>query len=170
MGSRRDLTSYLFWRDKVSVKNKKEWVRENSPTDTMGSEIEYSIILFDGFCNLCNRWVNFVIDHDPEGKFRFASLQSETGQRVLLEYGSPENFPDSIVFVENGQCFLYSTSILRIIRRLNGVWPMLFVFTVIPETIRDWIYRWVASRRYQWFGKQDTCRKPTPDLEARFLK
>lgn len=136
----------------------------------MESGLEYSVILFDGFCNLCNGWVNFVIDHDPEGTFRFASLQSETGQRILAEHGSPADFPDSIVLVEDGQCFFYSASILRIVRRLNGIWPMLFVFTVIPAAIRDWIYRKVASRRYQWFGKQDTCRMPTPDLEARFLK
>jgi len=142
----------------------------NMPTGPVDPEFKYSIILFDGLCNLCNGWVNFVIDHDSGEKFRFASLQSETGQRILLEHGLPAKFSDSIVLVEDGQCFFYSTSILRTIKKLNGIWSMLFVFTVIPAMIRDWIYRWVAFRRYQWFGKQKTCRIPTQNLESRFLK
>lgn len=154
----------------MSAINKKEWEKENSPPGPVDSGCKHSIILFDGLCNLCNGWVNFVIDHDSEGKFRFASLQSETGRRILLEYELPAKFLDSIVLIEDGRRFLYSTSILRTVGRLDGIWSMLFVFRVIPATIRDWIYRWVASRRYQWFGKRQTCRIPTRDLEARFLK
>jgi predicted DCC family thiol-disulfide oxidoreductase YuxK len=133
-------------------------------------DVPASIILFDGVCNLCNGWVNFVIERDPDMNFHFAALQSEAGQRILLEMGLPEDFLDSIVLVENGKYFLYSTSILRPMRRLNKLWPALYVFIVIPKGFRDWIYLWIASNRYWWFGKQDACGLPTPEVESRFLK
>ncbi len=41
------------------------------------------IILFDGQCNVCNRFVQFVIRRDPAGKFQFAPLQSEQAARAL---------------------------------------------------------------------------------------
>lgn len=132
-------------------------------------DISASIILFDGVCNLCNGWVNFVIDRDPDKNFHFAALQSEAGQRILLEIGLPGDFLDTIVLVENGKYFLYSTSILRTMRRLNKLWPIFYGLVMIPQKLRDWIYRWIASNRYLWFGKDDACRLPTPEEEKRFL-
>lgn len=133
-------------------------------------DIPSSIILFDGVCNLCNGWVNFVMDRDPDKKFHFAALQSEAGQRILLEIGLQDDFLDSIVLVENGKYYLFSTSILRTMRHLNKLWPISYVLILIPRVLRDWGYRWIASNRYLWFGKQDACRFPTPEVEDRFLK
>ncbi|MBO6576119.1 MAG: thiol-disulfide oxidoreductase DCC family protein [Rhodothermales bacterium] len=127
------------------------------------------IILFDGVCNLCNGAVNYVIDHDPQGTFRFGSLQSEAAAELLDRAGLPEDYLDSIVLVEGDAFFAGSDAALRIARRLSGPARWLWPLRVVPRPIRDAVYGWIARNRYRWFGKQDTCRIPTPDLEARFI-
>jgi len=134
-----------------------------------------AIILFDGVCNLCNGFVNFVIDRDPSGVFRFAALQSNAGQRLVREQGAvPETGGEaallqSVMLIENGQVYRRSTAALRIARRLTSPWPLLYAFVVVPEPIRDAVYDWVAAHRYDWFGTRDQCRVPTPALKDRFL-
>ena len=130
----------------------------------------YSIILFDGICNLCNQWVNFVITRDVNNEFRFASLQSEVGRQILFKAGLPTDCLDSIVLVEKGKAYLYSTSILRTMKHLNRLWPVMYILIAVPSALRDRVYKWVASNRYSWFGKQKACLVPTPEIESRFLK
>jgi len=125
-------------------------------------------VLFDGVCNFCNRSVNFIIEHDREGYFMFAPLQSETGLDLLRRY-SVDQAADSIVLIEDEQAFTYSTAALRIARRLDGIWKLAYVFIVLPKPLRDWLYRLLAKFRYRLFGKRDECMIPTPELRARFL-
>jgi predicted DCC family thiol-disulfide oxidoreductase YuxK len=128
------------------------------------------IILFDGVCNLCQWAVRFIIERDPGAIFRFASLQSEVGQRLLAEHGltiSPD--PDSIVLIAGGRAYTHTDAALRIARRLSGPWPLLWVFIGLPRALRDPVYRFIARNRYRWFGRQETCWMPTPALRARFL-
>jgi len=131
---------------------------------------ESSVILFDGICNLCNGIVQFIIKRDPKGKFRFASLQSESGQKLLGKFGLPSDEFDSIVLIEGEQYFLKSTAGLRIIKELGGHWKLLFVFIYLPASFRDFIYDQIASSRYRIFGKRESCMIPTPELKARFLE
>ncbi|QPJ62413.1 MAG: thiol-disulfide oxidoreductase DCC family protein [Candidatus Nitronauta litoralis] len=132
-------------------------------------ESEGSIILFDGVCNLCNGTVNFIVDRDPDLQFRMASLQSEAGQHFLDQYNLPKDDFETIVLIEDGQVFTHSTSILRITKKLSGLWPVFSIFLLVPKPIRDWCYRWVSTNRYRWFGKEETCRIPTPEMAHRFL-
>ena len=128
------------------------------------------VLLFDGVCNLCNSSVNFVIDHDPNGHFKFAALQSEFGQAKLKELGlNTEDF-DSIVLLSNGRFFEKSTAALKVARRLTGLWPLLYTFIIIPPFIRHAVYNFIAKNRYKWFGKEDSCRIPTPELRQRFME
>jgi predicted DCC family thiol-disulfide oxidoreductase YuxK len=128
-------------------------------------------ILFDGVCNLCNGFVQFVIRHDRAGHFHFAALQSEAARALLARHGQPlpAPEPDSVVLVENGQVYTHSEAVLRIAGRLGGLWPVLSAGRVLPRFLRDAVYRWVARHRYQWFGRQESCLLPTPELKARFL-
>jgi predicted DCC family thiol-disulfide oxidoreductase YuxK len=130
---------------------------------------EKATILFDGVCNLCNASVNFVIDRDPAGYFRFGALQSEEGRSLLASLSYPGNYLDSILLVENGEVFRDSDAAVRIAKHLAGAWSMLYHFRWIPRPVRDGVYRWVARNRYRWFGRRDVCRIPTPELKARFL-
>ena len=136
----------------------------------MSSTSRNAVILFDGVCNLCNGAVNFVIDRDPVGTFRFAPLQSDVGERLLANSGVSGGDLDTIVLVEDGEVFVRSTAALRIARRLSGPWPLLSVFLAVPRPLRDAVYDWVAVNRYDWFGKRDQCRVPTPALKDRFLE
>lgn len=134
-----------------------------------------AVVLFDGVCNLCNASVNFIIDRDKPGYFRFAPLQSERASELLIAQGkkplAPGTDPDSISLLEDGKLYEQSTAALRIAKRLSGAWPMLYYLSIwIPRPIRDFVYRIVARNRYRWFGKSDACRMPTPALKARFLE
>jgi predicted DCC family thiol-disulfide oxidoreductase YuxK len=128
-------------------------------------------ILFDGVCNLCNGFVQFVIQRDKAGYFRFASLQSAAGQALLAEHGIRLGAvgPETVVLVEQNRTYTHSTAVLRIARRMGGGWPLLYVFSAVPRFVRDAAYRFVARHRYQWFGQRDACMLPTPALRQRFL-
>lgn len=128
-----------------------------------------AVILFDGVCNLCDGFVQFVIARDPAARFRFAALQSGVGQELLRSYGiKVAATPESIVLIENNHIYTHSQAVLRILRQLSG-WRWLYGFVVLPRVLRDAAYRWVARNRYRWFGRQDACLIPTPALQARFL-
>lgn len=136
----------------------------------MGSDTEINkVVFFDGVCNLCNSSVNFLIDRDPNGKFRLASLQSEFAGNFLPQYGVDPSKVDSIAFFVDGKLYRRSRAVLEVARRMRGGWPLLYAFVIIPGFLRDVIYNWIARNRYKWFGKQDSCRMPTPELKSRFL-
>ncbi len=128
-----------------------------------------NIVLFDGVCNLCDRSVQFIIRHDPTGRFRFASLQSDAGQTLLREYGIVGSPPESIVLVEGGRLFTHSTAALRIARHLRFPWSLAAVFLLVPTPLRNSVYRVIARNRYRWFGKKEACLLPSPEVRARFL-
>lgn len=134
-------------------------------TDTQVNEV----VFFDGVCNLCNSSVNFLIDRDPKARFRLSSLQSEFAQQFLPQFGVDTSKIDSIAFYVDGKLYRRSRAVLEIARRMRRAWPLMYVFVIIPGFLRDAIYNWIARNRYKWFGKQDTCRVPTPNLKSRFL-
>ncbi|WP_111597362.1 thiol-disulfide oxidoreductase DCC family protein [Chitinophaga skermanii] len=130
----------------------------------------YSIILFDGVCNLCNSSVLFVLKRDPRNRFRFAALQSDIGQQLIAQHlPTGEVLPDSIVLIEGGRLYVKSTAALKIARKLPGAWPLLYGFMIFPRFIRDAVYSFIAKNRYRWFGKKDACMVPTPALKSKFL-
>ena len=125
-------------------------------------------ILFDGVCNLCNGFVQFVIARDPAAQFRFGALTTPAAQDLLRAAGVT-NAPDSIVLLEDDGVYFQSDAALRIVRRLTFPWPLAYGLVVVPRFVRDWVYDIIAARRYKWFGRRDACMVPTPDLKQRFL-
>jgi predicted DCC family thiol-disulfide oxidoreductase YuxK len=128
------------------------------------------IVLFDGVCNLCNGAVRFIVARDPDARYRFAALDSDAARAVLRQIGVRTTLPDSIVLVDNTGVSSRSTAALRIARRLTFPWPLLYVFMLVPRPLRDAVYDFVARNRYRWFGRQELCLVPTPDLRGRFLE
>ena len=127
------------------------------------------ILLFDGHCNLCNAWVQFIVKRDSAGTIRFASLQSGAGRRMLEKYKIDANYIDSLVFFEEERYFVSSTAALKVLAYLSG-WERYFQFLVlVPRPFRDIVYRLVANNRYKWFGRREKCMIPTPELIDRFL-
>ncbi|HMO40400.1 MAG TPA: thiol-disulfide oxidoreductase DCC family protein [Saprospiraceae bacterium] len=127
------------------------------------------ILLFDGVCNLCNGFVQFVIRRDPHGKFLFAALQSEIGRQLLRQAQLPTDEISTVVLYDKGQFYTHSDVGLRVFRQMGGLWPVLYGLMIVPKFIRDRIYNWIARNRYRWFGQRETCMIPTPELKARFL-
>jgi predicted DCC family thiol-disulfide oxidoreductase YuxK len=128
------------------------------------------IILFDGVCNLCNASINFVIDRDKNRYFRYSALQSESGATFLEKFQMPTSVFNSIILIEGEKYYTRSTAALRIARKMDGLWPLMYGFIIIPPFIRNFVYDFIAKNRYKWFGKEETCRIPTPELKSLFLE
>ncbi|RED66000.1 thiol-disulfide oxidoreductase DCC family protein [Cohnella lupini] len=127
------------------------------------------LLLIDGQCNLCHGITRFVIARDPAATFRFASLQSGTGRRLLETGGLPTTEMNTVVMIDNGRYYTKSTAALRICKNLGGPWKLLYAGIVVPPAIRNRVYDFIAKRRYRWFGRQDSCLMPTEDIRRRFL-
>jgi predicted DCC family thiol-disulfide oxidoreductase YuxK len=138
---------------------------ENSP----GTRTDSAVILFDGVCNFCNAWVNFVIDRDQRGEFCFATQQSPGGQAFLHGREVPAPSLSSIILLADDHVYIESTAMLRVCARLQSPWRFLALLLIIPRPVRDAAYRWFAKHRYRWFGRSETCRVPTPDVRGRFI-
>lgn len=128
------------------------------------------IILFDGVCNLCNRTVQFVIKRDKKDEFRFATLQGKVGQQLIKERHIDTANTDSIILIEPGIAYYTkSTAALKIGTSFGGVWKLLSILELIPSSLSDIVYDFVARNRYKWYGKKEACMIPTPELKAKFL-
>ncbi|EKN67215.1 thiol-disulfide oxidoreductase DCC family protein [Schinkia azotoformans] len=128
-----------------------------------------AIILFDGVCNFCDQTVNFLINHDTDENFLFASLQSNAGQDLLKKFNLPTEHFDSFIYVKGEKYFTKSTAALHIAKDLRKWWQLLYILILIPGPIRDRCYDWIAKNRYKWFGKKQECAIPTPEIRKRFL-
>jgi predicted DCC family thiol-disulfide oxidoreductase YuxK len=128
-----------------------------------------SIVLFDGYCLLCEWSVKFILKRDRKKRFLFTSLQSENGIKLLKQFSIPDNYNKSVVLIENESVFLESDAALLISKNLRGLWPMLYVFIYLPKSFRDWIYRYISKNRFKWFTKKTDCYLPTSEERKRFL-
>jgi len=128
------------------------------------------VILFDGVCNLCNGFAQFVIARDPAGRFQFAALQSDSARRLLARLDGFGGVSDSVVLVDGGRVYTRSSAVLRIARGLRFPWPLARALIIVPRPLRDWVYDLVARHRYRWFGRKDVCMMPTTEMRARFLE
>ena len=136
----------------------------------MDSDNKHQIVLFDGVCNLCSGGVQFIIKRDKKDLFRFASLQSELGKKLLSERKIDPNITDSMVLIQPGKAYyLRSDAALEIGKQFTGPWKLLSVFQWVPSSIRNIVYDFVAHNRYRWFGKKESCMIPSPELREKFL-
>jgi predicted DCC family thiol-disulfide oxidoreductase YuxK len=127
------------------------------------------VVLFDGVCNLCNGWVDFVIHHDQAVRIRFAPLQAPAAGRLLEGTTVRRDQRDTVVLVDGSGVWTESNAVLRVTRLLEFPYRLLYGLVVVPRPIRDWVYRLVARNRFRLFGRRDTCRMPTPEERERFL-
>ncbi len=133
------------------------------------NEQHYKIILFDGVCNFCNFWVNFIIDRDKKNQFRFAALQSQIGKELLTKFDLPENDFDSFILISQNKILKKSSAAFEIAKDLNGWLKIFSPLKLLPNSFNDFIYDLVAKNRYKIFGKRDVCRIPTEEDKIKFL-
>lgn len=125
---------------------------------------ETNIILYDGYCNLCNATLQYILKRDKKRVFQYYALQSKEAELLLLKNFAEKNIPDSIILLTEGQLYTRSEAIFKILPQLGKGYKILFVFKIIPRRWRDKIYDWIATNRYKWFGKTDQCTVINPSL------
>ena len=128
------------------------------------------VIVFDGVCVLCSRWVDFILRHDRAGCFRLAAMQGEHGRALLAAHGLSVDDPVSFLLVQEGVGYTDTDAIVRVLRRLGRRWRLAGIaLSVLPRWLRDPAYRCIARHRYRWFGRRAQCRLPEPAQAWRFL-
>ncbi len=127
------------------------------------------VIVFDGVCTLCSRWVRFLLRFDRRGRYRFAAMQGAHGRRLMRAHGLDPDDPLSFLLVEQGRAHTDTDAIVRVLAGLGGIWQLARLARLLPRPLRDRGYRWLARNRYRWFGRHDACYLPTPAQAARFL-
>ncbi|MCO5141637.1 MAG: DCC1-like thiol-disulfide oxidoreductase family protein [Oligoflexia bacterium] len=127
----------------------------------------HQIVFFDGVCNLCNGFIDFLISRDSEGIFQVASLQGVTARSYVSQ--SARDDLQSVVLWAQGQTYSQSDAILMILPQLGGGWFFMKMFWIFPKFIRDFFYQLIAKNRYRLFGKKESCRLPTREERSRFL-
>lgn len=136
-------------------------------------QTRHDVVLFDGICNLCNGSVRFILKRDRAARFRFASFQSDSGQRLLREIGMSPDYRESFLLLEpNEGCWRVrqkTDAALSVASRLSQPWPLCAIFRLVPPALRDLVYDWVGRNRYRWFGQRQDCPLPEPEWAGRFL-
>ena len=149
-----------------------------SPSSAMPSTLNHkNVILFDGVCNFCNRWVNFVIDNDPNQIFKFAAMQSQAGQSILKQHNRDPNDLSTFVLIDqHGSLYTQSDAALHVAKTLQqpAISSLAQVGTAVPKPLRDGLYRLIADNRYSILGKDTTgnlesCKLRAPNELGRFL-
>ncbi len=128
-----------------------------------------AVIVFDGVCALCNRWVRFLLRFDRKGRYRFAAMQGQQGSAILRAHGLDPQDPMSFLLLDAQGTWTDTDAILRVLAGLGGGWRLSGVLKVLPRGLRDAAYRALARNRYRWFGRHDACHLPAPEQAARFL-
>jgi predicted DCC family thiol-disulfide oxidoreductase YuxK len=129
-----------------------------------------SVIVFDGVCLLCSRWVDFVLRHDRDGRYQLAAMQGQHGRALLLAHGLAADDPSSFLLVHEGVGHTDTDAIIRVLAGFGRRWNAAsWLLRAVPRFLRDPAYRWVARHRYQLFGKRAQCRLPDPVYAERFL-
>ena len=129
-----------------------------------------SVLIFDGICNLCDGLFRFVVKRDRNNNFLFATLQSKRGRDLLRKYQRPSDNLETLVLIEKDKCFVRSTAFIRILKTMGGIWRLFYLLIFVPRPLRDWVYDFIAERRYDIFGMKSECMVPTKKLKDRFLK
>jgi predicted DCC family thiol-disulfide oxidoreductase YuxK len=127
------------------------------------------VILYDGVCVFCSRWIRFVAARDVDRRFRFTAIQSGYGARLALAFGIDPGDPDTNAVIHGGVAYFKSDAALTVLANLPG-WGWMRVLFAVPKPLRDAIYNLVARNRYRLFGKYEACFVPDASLRARVIE
>lgn len=125
-----------------------------------------NIVFFDGYCNLCNNLVKFLLRFDKKDKLWFASQQSEFAQGFINKNLEGIN---AVIFYSSGKVYVKSDAVIKIFNKLGGIWKLSSISFAVPLFIRNFFYDWISRKRYYWFGKSDFCYLPETKFKNKFL-
>lgn len=127
------------------------------------------IVVFDAKCLLCSGWVQFLLRHDRLGKLQFASIQGETGRRLLASNGLDVDRLETLLLVDGCRTWQHTAAIFKVLGALGGPWKLVWLGWLVPSFIRDPLYRVAARNRYRLFGRTESCMLPPEGHLSRFL-
>jgi predicted DCC family thiol-disulfide oxidoreductase YuxK len=138
-------------------------------TSAMNAWPDDDVILYDGVCVFCSRWVRFVATRDVERRFRFTAIQSPYGARLAQAFGIDPGDPDTNAVIHGGIAYFKSDAALTVLSNLPG-WGWVSVLRAVPKPLRDAVYNLVARNRYRIFGKYEACFVPDAELMSRVME
>ncbi|HAN17686.1 MAG: hypothetical protein A2X13_03570 [Bacteroidetes bacterium GWC2_33_15] len=127
------------------------------------------LILFDGYCNLCSCSVRFILKRDKTNFFLLSNLQSEKAKAVLSSFQLPENYDKSVILILDNTIWFESDAVLKIVSKLNGFWPILRFFKIIPKPLRDFVYQLISRYRFKLFRKRTECYLGEKNDSGKFI-
>jgi len=130
---------------------------------------DHPVLFYDGICVLCNSIVLWIIRRDKEQRFLYATLQQDIGQ-IVNEHVAYDESEDSVILLHKGQYYTRANAAIEVARILGFPYSLLCFGKVLPQSILDLIYKYIAAHRYQWFGKDETCLHPSDDIKSRLLE
>ena len=137
----------------------------------MGSNIKINknVIIYDGFCVFCSRFVNFLIKIDTKNQNTFTSISSEYSKNLLINKLNFQEIGKFIVYISNEKVYTKSDAVLKIFIDLGGIYKAFTLLKIVPSGLRNLIYNLFANNRYKWFGKLDECHLPSKEIADRFI-
>jgi predicted DCC family thiol-disulfide oxidoreductase YuxK len=123
-------------------------------------DVNTRLVIFDGICHVCSRWVRFFSRHRVDPPFQLIPMQSIAGKALLVEYGIDPEDPATFLVLDQGRQFTQSDAVIHVINALGGLWRMSAALRIVPKSWRDFLYRVLARNRYRWFGRRNVCYLP----------
>lgn len=127
------------------------------------------ILFFDGYCNLCNWAVRFVLKYDKKARIHFSSLQSPFAKQNLLYANGQDKYRETVIYRRGGKIYTKSRAVIETANDLGGIWKIVNILKIIPVKLADRLYDLIADNRYRWFGKKNECLLPDRKMAARFI-
>jgi predicted DCC family thiol-disulfide oxidoreductase YuxK len=127
------------------------------------------VILYDGVCVFCSRWIRFIATRDRGQRFRFTAIQSAYGTRLAQAFGIDPDDPDTNAVIHGGIAYFKSDAALTVLSTLPG-WKWTRGLLAVPKPLRNAVYNLVARNRYRIFGKYEACFVPDADMQARVME
>ncbi|HMV24514.1 MAG TPA: DCC1-like thiol-disulfide oxidoreductase family protein [Saprospiraceae bacterium] len=143
-------------------------IRPDMPDSINKERLKDNIVIFDGECVLCSYFFSFLVKYDHRKIYSFATLQSDTGKKIIAAAWKKEKIPDSVILYQKGKVYAKSAAAIRVVSGLGGIFRLAGLLHIFPKFLSDKIYDFVAKRRYKWWGRQ-TCLIPDDDIRSRFV-
>ncbi len=138
-----------------------------SDPDVPGFDDTRPLFVFDGKCALCSGGVRWLMAADPKGAIAYTSAQGELGASLYRHYSI--DIDSTYLLIDAGHAYGMSGGYFRLLPRLGGFWRLFWVLAIVPEGLRDAVYRLIARNRYRWFGRREHCALLTSEQRSRLL-